>query len=218
MPRISLFADESGDFTFSRDKQASRFFILTTVTMADCAAINASLVDLRHALAWEGIDHPGPFHASSDPAPTRARVYDAVASHEFRIDSLILEKPKAQPSIRPTPERFYQYAWFYLMKYLTPQLARAGDQLLVVAASIGTKKKRRAFYSGLQDVMLQVAAVDWRTACWTAASDPCLQVADYCGWAIQRKWENNDSSAYERIAGKIQSEYDLFRFGRTNYY
>lgn len=217
MSRVSLFADESGDFVFSRPN-GSRYFILTTVAMADCAAISSSLIDLRHALAWEGHEHPGAFHASNDPAPVRERVYDAIVGHDFRVDSLIIEKSKAQPSIRPTHERFYQYAWFYLMKFVAGNLTRRGDELLVVAASIGTKKKRKAYFAGVRDVMRQVASVDCRTACWDAAADPCLQVADYCGWAIQRKWENGDHSAYERIREKIRSEYNIFRVGTTHYY
>jgi hypothetical protein len=27
-------------------------------------------------------------------------------------------------------------------------------------------------------------------------SDPCLQVADYCTWAIQRKWERGDERSH----------------------
>jgi hypothetical protein len=57
-----------------------------------------------------------------------------------------------------------------------------------------------------------------RTAYWPAASDPCLQVADYCCWAIQRKWERGDMRLYELIASKIRSEFDVFRLGTTVYY
>jgi hypothetical protein len=37
-------------------------------------------------------------------------------------------------------------------------------------------------------------------------SEPCLVVADYCTWAIQRKWERDDQRSHELIAGKIASE------------
>jgi hypothetical protein len=49
-------------------------------------------------------------------------------------------------------------------------------------------------------------------------SDPCLQVADYCTWAIQRKWERNDNRSYDLISGKLESEYDVWAIGRTYHY
>jgi hypothetical protein len=63
---MNLFADESGNFDFSRKSGASRYFILTSVTLLDCATVNLRLHELRHQMAWEGHDHPGPFHAATD--------------------------------------------------------------------------------------------------------------------------------------------------------
>ena len=152
-----------------------------------------------------------------DPGPVRDRVFQIIESHDLYVDALILEKAKALPGIRSTEERFYQYAWYYLMKYVAPRTP--AKELLVVSASVGSKKKRRlAFYSGVQDVIRQVGRITCRTACWDAGSDACLQVADYCGWAIQRKWESGDASAYHRIATKIRSEFDLWARGTTLYY
>ena len=215
--RVHIFADESGNFDFSRRRGASRYFILTAVAFKECSTINAQLQSLRHQMAWEGIDHPGPFHASHDPGPVRDRISPIIESHDLYVDALILDKAKALPGIRSTEERFYQYAWYYLMKYVAPRTP--AKELLVVSASVGSKKKRRlAFYSGVQDVIRQVGRITCRTACWDAGSDACLQVADYCGWAIQRKWESGDASAYHRIATKVRSEFDLWARGTTLYY
>lgn len=218
MPRrLHLFVDESGNFDFSRKKDASRYFILAAATLSDCFAVNARLSGLRHEMAWEGHDHPGPFHAAHDPAPVRNRVFGLIEDLDIRIDAIILEKAKAMPHIRSTDERFYQHAWFYLMKYVTPRLAC--DELLVVTASLGNKKKRAAFYQAVRDVMGQVGCrVLYKTACWDASSDGCLQVADYCGWAIQRLWEAGDPGPHGRIAAKIRSEYNLFGSGTKVYY
>jgi len=53
---------------------------------------------------------------------------------------------------------------------------------------------------------------------WPPESDPCLQVADYCVWAIQRKWERDDSRSYDLIKDKIESEFDVWSIGSTHYY
>jgi hypothetical protein len=62
---------------------------------------------------------------------------------------------------------------------------------------------------------------EWKADFMPCHADPCLQVADYCAWAIQRKWESkgkSDVRSYDIIKGKITYEYDLFESGKTNYY
>lgn len=214
--RVHVFGDESGNFDFSRNRGATRYFILATVAMEDCFSLNLRLQELRHQMAWERIGHPGPFHATHDPWPVRRRVYEIIADQDLRIDALVLEKAKAQPHIRKTAERFYRHAWYYLMRHVVPRLP--GREMLVVSASLGQKKKRLAFHEAVCDVMRQVGRADHATACWDCSSDACLQVADYCGWAIQRKWEADESTAHDLIRSKIGSEYDLFAAGGTTYY
>jgi hypothetical protein len=213
-----LFADESGNFDFSRRSGATRYFILTAISLRDCAAVNTQFHELRHQMAWEGHDHPGPFHAAQDPGPVRNRVFGLIEALDLRVDSVIVEKAKAMPHLRATDETFYQHVWFYLMQYVASRLPC--EELLVVTASLGTKKKKRlAFYDTVRQVIRQVSkSARHKTACWDASSDSCLQVADYCGWAIQRKWEMSDLGAYSRIATKIRSEYDLFARGKRLYY
>jgi len=123
------------------------------------------------------------------------------------------------PHTRTSYARFYQYAWYYHMKHVAPQIAGTNDTLAVVGASLGEKKKQSAFRAAVQSVAIQTSrAGKTRTACWSASCDPCLQIADYCCWAIQRKWELADLRSYVLIQGKIKSEFNLFATGATNYY
>lgn len=218
MPRKYVFADESGNFDFSRNRGATRYFILTTVTMTDCA-VGQRLLELRRELAWEGLGLASEFHATTDAQAVRDRVFAAVAPFSFRVDATILEKAKADPMIRSTDERFYQHAWFYHMKYLAPRVTCSDDGLLVVGASLGTRKRRQLFHSAIEDVVRQVSpTLEVRVASWEAASDPCLQLADYCSWAVQRKWESGDARSHELIRPKIRSEYNLFAAGAVSHY
>ena len=218
MARIYLFADESGNFDFSTQHGASKYFILTTLTAPDCS-LGDGLLALRRDLAWSGAGLDTEFHATTDKQTIRDEVFKVLQGHEFRIDATILEKAKAKPSIRPTEERFYQMAWYLHMKYVAPRVIRPGDQLLVLGASVGTKKRRTAFHAAIRDVIHQVSPTTaFQVASWAAASDPCLQAADYCAWALQRKWERGDDRSYRLIAPKIRSEFDVFRFGATRYY
>jgi hypothetical protein len=55
-----------------------------------------------------------------------------------------------------------------------------------------------------------------------ARTDQCLWVADYCSWAIQRKWERTwqgqpDDRSHKLIAAKIRSEFNIFGAGAKTY-
>jgi hypothetical protein len=219
MTRVHLFADESGNFDFSRGRGASRYFILTTVSFFDDRASCRDLEALRYDLAWRGVDHPGPFHATEDAQAVRDEVFAALAPHRFRVDAVVLEKSKAQPHLRTDDATFYRYAWWLLMRYVAPQIVDAGDELLVVAASIGTKKRRSVYHNAVQRVMRQVLpGVPMRTAAWRDDADTGLQIADYRAWALKRKWEDGDTRSHALISDKLSSEFEVLRRGTTHYY
>ena len=218
MKRINIYADESGNFDWSHPPKGSKYYIVTTVVVDDLG-IEEELLSLRRELAWSGAEIQRHFHATEETQAIRDRVFGIIASHDLRVDATILEKPKAQPHLRTTNVRFYQYAWFYHMKYIAPRVASSHDELFVVAASLSTKARRGAFHAAVRDVMQQTApTTQFRTACWPSAIDPCLQVADYCCWAIQRRWEMGDNRSYDLIQHQVHSMFDVFRFGTTSYY
>ena len=219
MARVHLFADEAGNFDFSRQSGASRFFILTTVVFPDGHdSVAAALGALRFELAWGGVDLVREFHATEDSQQVRDRVFQVLHNHEFRIDATILDKPKARDPVRESEERFYQTAWFFHLHHVLPALVRPGDELHVVAASVGTKKRRKSFLTAIESVVREASNVEAQTAFWPAAADICLQVADYCAWAIQRKWERDDSRSYDLLARRITREHDLFHRGTEEHY
>jgi hypothetical protein len=212
-----MFADEAGNFDFSRKAGASRYYILVTLSCPDYR-VGDDLQALRRELAWEGIELDGEFHATSYRQVVRDRVYEVLARHDFRVDATILEKAKAHPRVRPTEVRFYQAAWYHHLRRVMPGALDRDDELLVVASAVGTKKRRTDFRAVVSNVMKQVAGSGARSAFWPSGVDPCLQAADYCAWAIQRRWEGGDERSYAFIQGRIRSEVDLFRRGERSYY
>jgi hypothetical protein len=218
MPNLFIFADETGCFTFSRENNVSKFFILCTITMKN-TDIAMSLLDLRRALAWEGADLGDCFHATADKQNVRDRVFETILRHDFSIQATIMEKSKSQPQIRRSKELLYKHAWFYHFKYGMRVVRIDRHEALITAASIGTRRERAAFSDAIDDVMKQILAPNaWRTDFVPAATDPCVQVADYCAWAIQRKWERGDVRSYDLIRDRIVYEYDLFGKSTQHYY
>jgi hypothetical protein len=220
MPNKLLFADEAGCFTFEKKLGASRYFILCTVAMDDDAVATA-LIRLRRKLAWDGATLGDFFHASEDKQAVRDAVFDVILEHPFTVQATIMEKTKAEPQTRITKSRFYKTGWYFHFKHGMQGQFRAQHETLITAACLGTKKERIAFEEAVDDVMRQTMRVkEWKTDFMPAAADPGLQVADYCAWAIYRKWESGgaDVRSYDRIRGRITYEFDLWSKGKVHHY
>jgi hypothetical protein len=106
------------------------------------------------------------------------------------------------------------------MKSIGPRILDAADnRMMIQAAAIGTQKRRQWFLSQLNDVANQsLPGTEFKCTFWPSYSDPCLQVADYCAWAIQRKWERGEIAWYERIRKNIVTEYDMFQSSDKHLY
>lgn len=217
--RKYLFADESGDFEFSLKSNVSRYYIICTVTCNACD-IGNTLLELRRRRAWEKAPLGDYFHACEDKQVIRDAVFRLLADSDFQIDATIMEKRKAQRQVRENNATFYRYGWFYHFRNVARRIFdEPNTELLITTASVGTRKQQAAFASVVNDVVQQVAARNsWSTYFCPAAPDPCLQVADYCAWAIQKKWERRDVRSYDLIRAKIRREYDLWAHGKKTYY
>lgn len=185
--------------------------------LPDCN-IGNGLLDLRRELIWRGLDVNEEFHASQDRQVVRNEVYNYISQHEFRIDATLLEKRKAPLEISNQDNIFYKTAWYHHFNYVGPILLQNHNEALITTASIGTKRKGATFKNAVNEVLEQVVSQQWKSFFPKSISDPCLQIADYCAWAIQRKWESGDQRSYEIIQDKIATEYDLWNNISETYY
>ncbi|HVY78466.1 MAG TPA: DUF3800 domain-containing protein [Solirubrobacterales bacterium] len=223
MSRVHVFGDEAGDLAFKPPAPPgiSRYFIIGTVAMDDCS-IAEELTALRRELAWNGV-HLDEFHATVDKQRVRDRVYDIIAQHDLRFDATILDKRKAFPYTYSDPLYFYKLAWYLHFKDVAPAIVDSKDELLVVASSLQIKRKKKttkaAVHKAVTEVVNQVSpTVICHCAFTPAKTDPCLQVADYMTWAVQRKFEMDDSRSYELIEPQVGSIYQPFLPGTKNFY
>jgi hypothetical protein len=198
-----LFADEAGNFDFSQ--KGSKYFIVTAISMDNFDA-GIALLDLRHRLAHSQAElfHDG-FHASEDKQPVRDEVFTLLDSQKFRIDAVVLEKSKAYEHLKKNEHQFYKIAWYLLFKYIAKTCFPDEENGLVIAGSLGTRKKHKDFQQAITDVVSQHSPNRVKAAAWSASSHPCLQIADYCCWAIQRKYEQQDDRSFVLIQKKIST-------------
>lgn len=212
-----MFSDEAGDFTFRTTPGASRYFVIATVTLEDCS-VGDELQALQRELAWSGVVVEA-FHASQDRAGVRNRVYDLIAGSNIRIDATALDKRKTEPHIAKNPVYFYKRASYLHFKYVIPLVATKADDLMVVASSLTMKKKKDALHEAVRDVVSQASPTHrFVTAFLRNDTDPCLQLADYAAWAVQRKLEKGDAHWYNLIDHKVSSVFEPFSSGSNTYY
>jgi hypothetical protein len=222
MSRLHVFGDEAGDLVFKPPGNGiSRYFMIGTITVEDCS-IGEQVLALRRELAWEGVllDQ---FHATADRQWIRDRVFDLIAQTNLRFDATILDKKKAQDDLREDPLYFYKLAWYLHFKYVATQIADSNDELLVVASSLQIKRKQKSTKAGVHEAVTEVVTqvsptITCHCAFSPSVSDPCLQVADYLTWAIQRKYETGDLRSYDQVKHLVESEFEPFKRGTRLYY
>lgn len=216
MTRRFVFTDEAGNFDFS--PSGSRYYIITTLTLDSCD-VGHDLIDLRRQLSWEQVPLGARLHATDDKQAVRDRVFALLQDRDFRVDATIYDKRKVSPHHRESHGEFYKFALFYHWRALVDRISAPGDQIHAINSSIGNARAREKLLFDMRDVLRQTALLRaCRADVFDAHSDPCIVVADYCCWAIQRKWERGDDRSHRIIARNIASEFDIFESEPIQYY
>lgn len=95
-----------------------------------------------------------------------------------------------------------------------------GNDVIVITDTVPVNKKRQAIEKGVQLALAKMLPQGgkYHILHHSSRSHYGLQVADYCCWAVFRKWQRNDMDCYDLIKEGIQSEFDIFRNGTKHYY
>lgn len=210
-----LFLDESGNFDFSVN--GTRHFILTSVRTRRPFPWFDSLDSYKYDCIENGQEKER-FHCVEDDWPVRKAVFDIISNHlnDIQIDSLIIQKNKTHPLLWEA-ETFYPTMLGYLLKYV---LKYEKNEIIVIIDAIPVKKKRAAIEKGVKISLASIlpSGTKYRVLHHDSRSHYGLQVADYCCWAINRKWKLGEYDSYNRIRAALKSEFDIFEIGRTTYY
>ena len=217
---LYAFIDESGNDDFS--PTGSKYWVITSLLTTDIQPGAEDLYDLKHEIIDRGIDLEY-FHASKDKPIVRDRVFDILSRlNNVRVDSVVVEKRKTGPSLRPKG-RFYPMMVENLLKYsFDPRGLDVTnfDKVLVFLDRAGASPKhRKALVKAIKRALKPyLAHVPYTICMHQSKSHPYLQMVDYYCWAIARKWEHSKPQPYQRIRHLITSEFDIFRPGTDIWY
>ena len=216
---LYLFLDEAGNFDFSPG--GTKYFVLSAVSKERPFRAYQEMTELKYDKIEAGasIEY---FHASEDSQNIRNHVFDIIRRNlaNIRIDSIIVEKRKIGPALRPE-EHFYPRMLGYLIKYIINgyQLDRY-KEVIVFTDQIPVRKKRNAIEKAAKTTLSELLpqSVRYRVLHHDSKSNMDLQIIDYCNWAIYRKWDAGDERSYQIIKPAVSSEFDFCRTGTTFYY
>jgi hypothetical protein len=220
MSHLYVFVDESGNYDFS--PTGTKYWVLTSFTTTDIRQGLIELYELKHRTIGEGTDIEK-FHAAEDRQAVRDLVFPIIANlGDARVDSVIVDKRKAAPSIRPL-RRFYPMMVESLLKYPFDQrgidVSRFAKVFIFMDRASARASEREALKKAVKEYLARyLREVPYVICMHSSASHHCLQIADYLCWAMYVKWERNETRPYQTISHLIQSEFPIFRYGHTDWY
>ena len=211
-----VFLDESGNFDFNAT--GTRYFVLTGVGMIRPFPAFEALDNYKHDCLEAGTDIEY-FHCYNDRKAIRNAVFDLIASHldGMHIDCLVVEKANVS-RVTQDDTHFYPTMLGHLLSMVMPiELdARSAEKIIVITDTIPVNKKRRAIERALRTTLSRMMPkVKYRIVHHQSRSHYGLQIADYCCWAVLRKWEMGDSAWYDRIKPAVRNEFRIASDGEN---
>ncbi len=210
-----IFLDEAGNFDFS-DK-GTRYFALASVSARRPFDWLHPLDEFKHDCIEQGIGIEY-FHCYNDSRRVRGSVFDLIAasSANLNVDCLIVDKAKVSPFLRDE-SRFYPEMLGLLLSLVIPIETETGDtdEIIVITDTIPVNRRRRAVEKAVQTTLGRMLPprTRYRILHHQSRSHYGLQVADYCCWAVFRKWESRDGVWLGRIRSALRNEFIFDEFG-----
>jgi hypothetical protein len=197
---IYIFLDEGGNLDFS--PKGTKYFSLTSVTTCRPFLPHTDLDEYKHDCIEFGLPQSY-FHCTEDNQYVRKRVFEIINQHlqEYQIDSLLVEKSKTHPSVRED-KRFYPEMMGHLLKYvISYEPCRSASKIIVITDNIPINKKRKAIEKAVKTTLARFLpnGLNYQIQHHDSKSSYGLQIADYCNWAIWKKWNSGEPETRELI-------------------
>ncbi len=219
MPTLHIHLDESGNFTFS--PKGSKYYVFATAWTYDPEPMARDLTNLRFSLIKNGHDVQA-FHATYDKQANRNAVVAILGNHTtWHFAAIVVEKAKVNPAIRE-PHHFYpQFASMVLRFIFRGRLLPGTSKVIIFTDTLPVAEHRSAVEKAIKKACRADLgnAVPFESFHHKKESNAWIQVADYCSWAVFRKWEGGDPRTYSQLATRLAApELDVLAKGAISYY
>jgi hypothetical protein len=211
---LYIFLDEAGNLDFS--EQGTKYFVLGGITKERPFHAYKELTEFKYDQVERGtaLEY---FHASENAQAVRNGVFDIIEKNlaGVAIDAIIVEKQKVDAALRDE-EQFYPKVLGTLLREILQHYPLAEfTEIIVFTDSLPVQRKRAAVEKGVKTTLAAMlpATVRYRVLHHASKSNMDLQIADYCTWAIYRKWNGQDIRSFRRVQAAVRSEWDVLQSG-----
>ncbi len=235
------FVDESGDPIFY-DKYGnliigqegcSKILLVGFIRTADPKPIRQTLARLQSDITNDPYlqDIPslkssvGYFHAKNDSPEVRERVFKLIVQLDFKAEFIVARKIESIFTKRHKRRENVFYDDL-LAKLFENKLHTSAENKIYYAVR-GNRIRQEPISSAIQTSILTFEQ-KWDTKinssievqAQTMTGEPCLQVADYMNWAVQRAFLMGDMRYFNFVKNKISYMADVYDFKKypKNYY
>lgn len=210
--------DESGDLGFK--PQTSRYYVFCVTWTYNPQPLAQALTALRFQENKNGSDICR-FHAIHDTT-RRNRVLTLLTAHPgWNFNAIVVEKRKINPSIYD-PHVFYpKFASIPLRFVLRYRMISGTSSVMIYTDRLPVNKHKDAIQKTIKTECRKVLghSIPFGVFHHPGESNCWLQVADYCGWAVGRKWEKSDNAPFSTLQGFYTGDQlDVTAKGTTTYY
>lgn len=217
-----------------QDEGAHRFFMLGMVVCADDAQTSAHLAELRASLLgnplYSGIPSMQPaagkttraFHAKDDHPEIRSKVFDLIIGLDFKFYAVIKDMRKVREYVdrRNQMDSTYRYhpneLYDLTVRMLFKQRLHQDDHCRVIFARRGHSDRTAALTAQLEQARRKFLDQHRISSATTVSlipaypwEQPCVQIADYCLWALQRCYEKHEARFLHAIWPKVSLVHDV---------
>jgi hypothetical protein len=212
---LFAFLDESGHYQYTH--QHGNYLVFAAVITADPMLFTADFAALKYQLLTQGCCLSR-FHACEDTQAVRNLVFALLAaSPHYTVHSIIVRKNRVNPVLHKYG--VYSIAYRTMLKYLIWN--KKIDRIHIIVDTVPDKSQQVALKENLKkraDEVLIPAGIPFTIDHHDSTAHALLQAADYCAWAIYKKWHAHDLRSYQHIQQRIRNEYDIYAQGDQVYY
>jgi len=227
---LYIFVDEAGDMDFSA--KGSKYYMFNFLVKQRPFNLHETISNYRYSLLERNLNPQNDkrldieyFHAHNDNKYIKNELFKLISKFDRRsvhVYSYILEKPKVIPSKRKEKEKFYIENLKYSIQRLLSKLQINTDFIIMtdnLPIKQNKKKQISALKKGIKEYLRQNdLSIRYDIFHHSSASSANLQIVDYIGWAIFRKYERKDQSYYDQISKYILDEEVMTKGRKTNHY
>ena len=227
---VYIFVDEAGDMDFS--PKGSKHYMFNFLVKKRPFDLHEYIATYRYTLLERNLDPLNgnrldieSFHAHNDNKYIKNELFNIISTFDensVKLYSYILEKPKVAPEKRKEKDKFYINNLNHSIQMLLDKIGIKSNVIIITDNLPVHKNKAKqigALKKGLKEyIKRNKLNIRYDIFHHCSASSANLQIVDYMGWAIYRKYEHKQDAFYNKISKYLIDE-DIMTKDRTeNYY